>query len=89
MTVPIGVLVVVDDYFDGIYAQVRVHPRVSVSVYAGVRLYDWRVHVCFYIVTWRNVKSCGTLKIKSPYCWSFTHKKTTTPNGSEMIFILL
>ena len=33
MTVPICVLVVADDYFDGIYAQVRLRPRVSVSVY--------------------------------------------------------
>ena len=34
MTVPIGVLVVVDDYFGGcIYTKVRVYPRVSVSVY--------------------------------------------------------
>ena len=35
----------VDDYFDGIYAQVRPRPRVSVSVYVGVSLYDPRVHV--------------------------------------------
>ena len=49
MTVPIGVLVVVDDYFDGIYAQMqmRVRPRVSVSVYVCVKLYDPRVHVRF------------------------------------------
>ena len=45
MTIPIGVLVVVDDKFDGIYAQVRVRPRVSVSVYVYVSLYDPRV--CF------------------------------------------
>ena len=32
MTVPIGVLVVVDDYIDGIYAQVRVRPSVSERV---------------------------------------------------------
>ena len=36
MIVPIRVLVVVDDYFDGIYAQVWVRPRVSVSVYVLV-----------------------------------------------------
>ena len=40
-----GGLVVVDDYFDGIYAQVWPRPRVSVSVYVGVSLYDPRVHV--------------------------------------------
>ena len=34
-----------DDYFDGIYAQMRVRPRVSVSVYVCVKLYDPRVHV--------------------------------------------
>ena len=33
MTVLRGVLVVVDDYFDGIYAQVRMRPRVTVIVY--------------------------------------------------------
>ena len=32
MNVPIGVLVVVDDYFDGIYTQVRMRPRVSERV---------------------------------------------------------
>ena len=47
MTVPIGVLVVVNDYFDGIYAQVRVRPRVSVSVYVCVSLYDSCMHVRF------------------------------------------
>ena len=35
----------IDDYFDGIYAQVWPRPRVSVSVYIGVSLYDPRVHV--------------------------------------------
>ena len=35
----------VDDYFDGIYAQVRPRPRLSVIVYVGVSLYDPRVHV--------------------------------------------
>ena len=35
----------VDDYFDGIYAQVWPRPRVSVSVYVGVSSYDPRVHV--------------------------------------------
>ena len=45
MTVPISGLG--DAYFDGIYTQVRVRPRVSVSVYACVSLYDSRVHVCF------------------------------------------
>ena len=35
----------VDDYFDGIYAQVWPRPRVSVSVYVGVSLYDPRVHL--------------------------------------------
>ena len=35
----------VDDYFDGIYAQAWPRPRVSVSVYVGVSLYDPRVHV--------------------------------------------
>ena len=35
----------VDDYFDGIYAQVWPCPRVYVSVYVGVSLYDPRVHV--------------------------------------------
>ena len=35
----------VDDYFDGIYAQVWTRPRVSVSVYVGASLYDQRVHV--------------------------------------------
>ena len=44
MTVPIGVLVVVNDYFDGTYAQVWVHPRVSVSVYVCVSLYDPFLH---------------------------------------------
>ena len=34
-----------DDYFDGIYAQVWPRPRVPVSVYVGVSLYDPRVHV--------------------------------------------
>ena len=38
MTYPIDVLVVADDYFEGIYAQVRVRPRVSVTVY-----------VCFFL----------------------------------------
>ena len=33
------------DYFDGIYAQVWPRPRVSVSVYVGVSLYDPRVLV--------------------------------------------
>ena len=47
MTVPMGVLVVVDDYFDGIYAQVPVRPRVSVSVYVCVSWYDPRVHEKF------------------------------------------
>ena len=47
MTVQTGVLVVVDDYFDGIYAQKRVRPRVSVSVYVCVSLYDPRMHVRF------------------------------------------
>ena len=47
MTVPIDVLVVVNDYFDGIYSQVRVRPRVSVSVYVCVSLYDPRMHVRF------------------------------------------
>ena len=44
MTVQIGVLVAVDDYFDGIYSQVRVRPRVSVSVYVCLRLYHPRVN---------------------------------------------
>ena len=44
MAVPIEVLVMVDDYIDGIYAQVRVRPRVSVSVYVCVNFYDPRVH---------------------------------------------
>ena len=44
MAVPIGVFVVVDDYIDGIYAQVRVRPRVSVSGYVCVSFYDPRVH---------------------------------------------
>ena len=47
MTVPIGVLVAVDDYIDGIYTQVRVRPCVSMSVYVCVSLYDPRMHVCF------------------------------------------
>ena len=34
----------VDDTFDGVYAQVRVRPRVSVSVYVCGSLYDPRVH---------------------------------------------
>ena len=34
-----------DDYIDGIYAQVWPRPRVSVSVYVGVNLYDPRVYV--------------------------------------------
>ena len=38
-------MVVVEDYFDGIYAQVWPHPGVSVNVYVGVSLYDPRVHV--------------------------------------------
>ena len=33
------------DYFDGMYAQVRPRPRVSVSVYVCVSLYDPRVYV--------------------------------------------
>ena len=45
MTVPIGVLVLDDDYFDGIYTQVRMRPRVFVSVYVCMRLYDPRVHM--------------------------------------------
>ena len=40
-------MVAVDDYFDGIYAQERVRPRVSVSVYVCVSLYDPRVYVRF------------------------------------------
>ena len=35
----------VDDYFDGIYAQVWPRPCVSVSVYVGMTLYDLRMHV--------------------------------------------
>ena len=35
----------VDDYFDGINAQVWPRPGVSVSVYVGVSLNDPRVHV--------------------------------------------
>ena len=43
----------VDDYFDGIYAQVWPRPRVSVSVYVGMSLYDPCVHVQgFYIATY-------------------------------------
>ena len=44
MAVPIGVLVVAGDYIDGIYAQVRVRPPVSVSVYVCVSFYDPRMH---------------------------------------------
>ena len=44
MTVPVSVLVVVNDYFDGIYAQVWVRLRVSVSVYVCVSLYDPFLH---------------------------------------------
>ena len=50
MTVPRDVLVVVDDKFDSIYAQVRVRPRVSVSVYVCVSLYDPCVHVLFFYI---------------------------------------
>ena len=35
----------IDNHFDGIYAQVWPRPRVSVSVYLGVSLYDPRVRV--------------------------------------------
>ena len=35
----------VDDYFDGIYVEMWPGPRVSLSVYVGVSLYDPRVHV--------------------------------------------
>ena len=38
----------VDDYFDGICAQVRVRPHVSVSMYMCVSLYDPCVHVFFF-----------------------------------------
>ena len=51
MTVPRGVLVVVDHNFDGIYAQVRVCPRVSVSVNVCVSLYDPCAHVCLLYIT--------------------------------------
>ena len=39
MDVQIGVLVVDNDYFYGIYAQMRVRPRVSVGVYVCVLHY--------------------------------------------------
>ena len=44
MTVPIGVLVVVNDYFDGLYVQVWVRPLVSVSLYVCVSVYDPFLH---------------------------------------------
>ena len=49
MTVPRGVLVVVDDNYDGIYSQVRVRPRVSVSVYVCLSLYDPCVHESLFL----------------------------------------
>ena len=61
MTVPTGVLVVVNEYCDGIYAQVWVRPHVSVCVYVCVyvcvSLYDLRVHVRFYIATYIRICS--------------------------------
>ena len=80
MTVPTGILVVADDYFDGIYAQVRVLPRVPVCV----SLYDRCVHVCFIdetghvftilfsIIIWRrSVHRLNALRVKkeSWTCW--------------------
>ena len=49
MTVPIGVLVVAD-YFDSIYAQVRVRPRVSKSVYVCF------LHCYYNIVAFTHVQ---------------------------------
>ena len=70
MTVPTGVLVVVADNF-GIYAQVRVRPRVSASVYVCVSLYDpcvffnffffffIYIYIFFYIATYLGVYLFG------------------------------
>ena len=44
MTVRRDVLIVVDDNFDGVYAQVPVRSCVSVSVNMCGSLYDTRVH---------------------------------------------
>ena len=69
VTVPRGVLVVDADNFDGIYAQVRVRPSVSVSVHVCVTLYDSCVHVCFYIATYLG--NCSYLLDSCRWCRCF------------------